>query len=95
MNLPTIPHDKANHFIYGAVGGAGAAQIAALIGFHAWGPVIAIEAAVLMGIAGELSDHFHNRQAASTGQPITHEVSPQDFLATLLGGLFVGWVLLI
>lgn len=57
MTLPLIPHDKANHFVYGAV-------TCALVVLTTKQPTAGILAAVVLGVVKEVYD-----LATKTGTP--------------------------
>lgn len=85
MNLPLIPHDKANHATYGAalslVGLAIWAAFAWFLGYaavSAWVPAFAgvVALPVAIGALKEVRD-----RATGTGTP-----DPWDFVATVAGG---------
>ncbi len=91
MKLPTIPHDKAQHFIYGAV-------IALVVAWAAlfWGLADHIAkasgfvAAIVVGAIKEyVLDRRANQLAAADGAPNPNTVSHGDVIATALGGLLV------
>lgn len=48
MNLPQLSHDKANHFVYGAV--------ASVAGGFFFGPIGAVGAAAIVGVVKEVLD---------------------------------------
>jgi hypothetical protein len=74
MNLPLLPQDKANHFVYGAL-------IATTTSF--FNLYIAIVAVVLIGVGKEVLDWWQNQRGA------THGVEIMDAMATICGGLSV------
>lgn len=99
MNLfKLIPQDKANHEVYGArlAAGAGIIVAVALLSFKAQ-LVVAIGASsaaafVIAAAAGkvkEMMDDRANKKAVAAGEAPPHEVSRQDSVATMKGGLSV------
>jgi hypothetical protein len=87
MNLPIIPQDKANHFIYGAV----IAVVAGLVANQLDLPVVicSVGAATLFGAAKEALDWYKNREARKAGALPPHGVEIADFLFTVAGGVSV------
>lgn len=92
MKLPDIPHDKAVHFIYGA--------IIAVIVMHAamaffgidqlWAKGIGLLAAVAAGAVKEYAlDAWTNKRAVAAGEAPPHVVSTNDVIATVLGGVLI------
>lgn len=92
MKLPTIPHDKAVHFIYGAV--------IALVTMHAcmafagvdqlWAKGAGLLATVAAGAFKEyVLDRGLNKRAVARGEPPPHTVSAGDAIATALGGVLI------
>lgn len=75
MSLPTIPYDKALHFIYGAILAVLGALVCVLIGLPMWQGALVLP--VLAGIGKELRDRW-----AEAGTPDTW-----DALATVAGAL--------
>lgn len=76
--LPQLAQDKANHAIYGALLSlVGAAFLPGILGIPAL--VAAIGTGIFVGVAKEMVDKY-------TGG----DVSPNDALATSLGGVIVG-----
>ena len=91
MKLPIIPHDKALHFIYGAVI-ALVVTWAAAVGGLAWhsAKAVGLAAAIVVGAVKEyVLDRHANRLAAEEGAPNPNTVSRGDVIATALGGLLV------
>lgn len=76
MNLPQLPQDKANHFVYGAI-------IAALLS-PIIGPWPAVLTVIAVGFLKEVSDNWQNYRNAGT-----HGVELWDALATAAGGIIV------
>lgn len=58
MNIPSIPADKAQHFFFGGVAATVAAVAARLSGHAEYAKVAGVGAAVAIGVAKELYDHF-------------------------------------
>lgn len=88
MNLPIIPHDKALHFIYGA--------LIALVVMHAamafggidrlWAKGAGLIAAVVAGLVKEyIVDRLKNKRAVAP----PNTVSRGDAIATALGGVLI------
>lgn len=88
MNLQriTVPHDKANHLIFGFGVAFVAAALAAWAGRPSIAGPLAVTAATVVGGLKELVDHAANQAAAAAGQQEPHTVDPADVLATGLGG---------
>lgn len=74
-----IPEDKANHVIQGALAGAVGASLSPYLGTHP--AVLAQITSIFLGFVKELYD-------AKWGTGF----SPQDWLATSLGGSFVAFL---
>jgi hypothetical protein len=74
MNLPSLPQDKANHAVYGAV-------IAAIVSLHSI--QLALIVVICVGVGKELSDWWQNRHGGH------HGVEALDVVATVFGGLIV------
>ena len=88
MNFPTIPYDKALHFIYGAV--ICLVSFYALKVFGVSGPKHwALGVAVLAGVAKEGLDFAMNKKSVAAGQTAVHTVSMPDAVATAAGGVLV------
>ena len=86
MNLPLVPADKAQHFIYG-LAIALVAMYGALVIFgipRGNAEFIGLAASVVFGFGKEAADHLMNRK-----NPGTHTVSVGDALATVAGGVVV------
>ena len=75
--LPMLPHDKANHAIYGAGFGLLGAIGAWHLGFTPW--MFALGLSAIAGVAKEIADKL-----GDTGTP-----SVPDALATVAGGVVV------
>lgn len=89
--LPTIPHDKALHALYGALVFVLAGGLAALLGWPQLARQVGASAALCAGIAKELADLYANAAARRAGLLPTHEVDPADAAWTLAGAMLV-WV---
>ena len=87
MTLPLIPADRAQHFIYGALGYVAAAAVAALLGWPQYAAHAGLAAALLLGAGKELADARANALARAAGQPPPHGVQFADLVATVAGGL--------
>lgn len=86
--LPSLPQDKANHLLYGALVGLLAYALARALTapYAAWLPW---GAATLVGAAKEAADHLGNLRAARAGMPTPHGVEWADFAATAAGGALI------
>lgn len=82
----TLPHDKANHLIWGFVVALAMTAAARWAGFAPWAPAIGMVAALVVGAMKELMDHMENQAADDMGAPRPHTVSWGDVLATAAGG---------
>ncbi len=93
MNLPIIPQDKANHFVYGSAIAIAAGAVAEYMGL----PIVicSVGAAALFGAAKEALDWYRNRKAKAAGATPTHGVEVADFLATVAGGVSVNLLLIL
>lgn len=87
MSLPTLPADKANHTLYGAVIFSGAAAASHPLGLGAYALLLGIVAAVLLGSLKEWLDWRANQRAAAAGLGPAHSVEVNDAMATLAGAL--------
>ena len=85
MQLPQLPADKGNHFLYGAVAAAIAAPIGVYFGLPA--SIAALAGSIAAGAAKEALDYWQNTQALKRGETPLHSVDVYDFLATAAGGL--------
>lgn len=87
MNLPMLPQDKANHFVYGAV----IYMFAVLLLLS---PLQALALVAVVGFGKEAADAFVNWR--TTGNPMQgpHGVEAGDVLATFLGGLTCAFAIL-
>ena len=90
--MPTIPHDKALHFIYGALVFCASYLLTAFQQLPAL--PIAAAAVTVVAVGKELSDWLSNRRARQAGFPAPHGVELADALATLAGGALVALPLL-
>lgn len=82
MNLPSLPQDKANHVIYGAVIALLAYGLSRK--FYPQGAIyVALIASSGLGILKEVSDWWQNRKGGN------HGIEFFDALATCMGGLIV------
>jgi len=92
MKIPTIAPDKAGHFVYGAFAAMiGAIVAAKVIGEPQFAWLLAIAAALLIGVCKEALDYWQNKQA---DLPL-HVVERADIIATALGGVSVALPLLL
>jgi len=79
MSLPSLPQDKANHFVYGAAIYAVTFCIFSLLKLPATYYAFAVVA--IFGIGKEIVDYLQNRF-----QGAQHGVEALDALATIAGG---------
>jgi ABC-type uncharacterized transport system permease subunit len=84
MNLPQLPADKANHFVYGAC----IATVVSLVTHH---PTYGLLAAVAAGVVKELIDAAQNYLATKNPMVGPHGVSILDAAATVAGGVVASW----
>lgn len=85
--MPIIPHDKALHFIYGAL-----IFCVGYLGTFQWfqAPLWAAMALVaLFAIGKEVADYWSNQQAIKQKILPTHGVEVLDAVATIAGGVVV------
>lgn len=88
MNLPFLPQDKANHFVYGAV--IALVAYAALLITHAPHPVaFSMLAVALFAVGKETRDRLANLKAKRAGLEPPHGVELMDAVATVAGGSVV------
>jgi hypothetical protein len=80
MSLPSLPPDKANHFVYGAVIYAVTFCIFSLLKLPA-ATYYAFATVALFGVGKEIVDYLQNRF-----QGAQHGVEALDALATIAGG---------
>jgi hypothetical protein len=92
MKFPTIPHDKALHFIYGVAVALVAYNVAIKAGFAAYAVILGFAAAAVIGAAKEALDLWLNKRAAKAGLPAPHTVSVGDAVATAAGGAVLWFV---
>ena len=92
MNIPTIPHDKALHFIYGLAVGVVSYNVAIKAGFAGYAVAAGFLAAAAIGAAKEMLDAWLNKRAAAAGAPAPHTVSVGDAIATAAGGAVLWFV---
>lgn len=87
MNIPMLPQDKANHFVWGSV----AAVVGAVAAYALHKPQHAASfaqgATCAAGAVKELADYISNKRARAASLPEDHEVSFEDFAATTGGGI--------
>jgi hypothetical protein len=88
MTLPTIPHDKALHFIYGAIIFCVLFVLATLVIPH-YEMYVAAGAVVFFAVGKELLDVASNYLAKKKGLVPTHGVEVMDAVATCVGGVVV------
>lgn len=81
MNLPELPQDKANHFVYGAL----IAAVVSCVSSPWWALVVVSAFAILK----ELSDAWQNYKSSSDPLIGPHGVEFWDAAATMLGGAVV------
>lgn len=87
MNIPMLPQDKANHFVWGAFAALAGAMAAYALHKPQHAASIAQGLNCVVGAAKELSDYISNKRARDAGLPEAHEVSFEDFVATTIGGV--------
>jgi hypothetical protein len=88
--LPTIPHDKALHLVYGAVVYTAAAVVMSLAGFPHFAHQVAAFAVIVAAFGKEGADYYANWKARKQGSIPTHGVELADLICTLLGGSLCG-----
>lgn len=92
MSLPTIPSDKANHYVYGTGIALVAQTAAAQLGINL-GPLrpkdVGLIAAVVIGFGKEIADKVANVLAVRAGKAKPHGVQWGDIVATAAGGLAI------
>ena len=79
MNLPTIPADKANHAVYGA--------LIFNLALPLTDALVALAIVAAIGVAKEAADWLGNHRARAAGLPAPHGVEVLDAIATFAGGL--------
>lgn len=88
MQLISLPQDKANHVIYGAL-----VALAALVMFHLFSvehaPALALAVCATVGIAKEVVDYISNTLNLRAGRPAHHGVEFLDAVATVAGGVLI------
>jgi hypothetical protein len=84
MTIPTLPHDKCSHVLYGASVFAAFGAVAALAGAP-YPRSVAMASAVVVGAGKELADHLANLRAKRDRLPPPHSVEWLDALATVAG----------
>lgn len=88
MQLISLPQDKANHVIYGAL-----VTLIALAVFHMFNvqlaTALALAVCTMVGIAKEAVDHIRNMINIGKGKPAEHGVEFLDAVATIAGGLLI------
>lgn len=89
MSLPTIPHDKALHIIYGAAIFAASHGAMTLLGHPAYALQVAFTLTAIFGVGKECIDHIANQRQRDAGLLPTHGVEPLDAVATVMGGVLV------
>jgi hypothetical protein len=91
MNLPSLPADKANHALYGALIFILVGAVLTLIGQAAVARPAGVAAAVVVGLLKELLDWRANRAAVAAHMPPPHGVEKADLVATG-GGALLCWL---
>lgn len=79
MALPSLPQDKANHFIYGAV--IYVAAFGVLTALKQPATYYALAVVALFGVGKEIVDYLQNRYEGAR-----HGVEGLDAFATIAGG---------
>lgn len=104
MKIPSIPADKAQHIIYGALASLVVTVFLLLLAIlfprtlflAPWAGVLA---ALCLGLLTEMRQEVLNERAEARGEVPTHKIELGDVTATALGGLIptlpvlVIWVL--
>lgn len=90
LTLPSLPADKANHAIYGAIAAAVAVPVGAYFGLPR--EISALAGSIGAGLLKEAIDLAMNLIATKQGQPAPHTVDAWDLVATAAGGLPVAGV---
>jgi hypothetical protein len=86
--LPSLPHDKANHAIWGAILAFGVYVVGLVLGIP-YSAELGLLAAAGAAVAKEVSDKLANIKAAKLGLPAPHGVEVYDAVATAAGGLII------
>jgi hypothetical protein len=86
--LPNLPHDKANHAIWGAILAFGVYVVASVLDIP-FAAELGLMAAVAAAIYKELTDKLANIKAAKLGRKPPHGVEFYDAVATTAGGLII------
>ena len=86
--LPNLPHDKANHAIWGAILAFGVYVVASVLDIP-FAAELGLVAAVAAAIFKEVTDKLANIKAAKLGLPAPHGVEFYDAVATAAGGLII------
>jgi hypothetical protein len=86
--LPSLPHDKANHAIWGAILAFGVYVVASVLDIP-FAAELGLVAAVAAAIFKEVTDKLANIKAAKLGLPAPHGVEFYDAVATAAGGLII------
>ena len=92
MKIPTIPHDKALHAIYGMLVFVVSCLIGLAIARYArlpllLAPIAGIALSGLIGKLAEMRQERLNAQAQRDGLPGAHDVDPADVRYTTWGGV--------
>lgn len=94
MTLPTISHDKALHFIYGAIIFC-VTFVLTYVFIAQYELLVAAGAVVFFAVGKELVDAWSNFQAKKQGVIPTHGVEVLDAVATIAGGIILSIPLLL
>jgi hypothetical protein len=86
--LPSLPQDKANHAIWGAILAFGVYVVASVLDIP-FAAELGLVAAAGAAVAKEVSDKLANIKAAKLGQKPPHGVEFYDAVATAAGGLII------
>lgn len=86
--LPSLPHDKANHAIWGAILAFGVYVVGTVLDIP-YAAELGLLAAVAAAIFKELTDKLANIKAAKLGRKPPHGVEVYDAVATAAGGLII------
>jgi|SRR3990172_10407878 len=97
MKIPTIPHDKALHFIWGYLCSCVVVMLCVpLFKAQPWIlPAVALASAALLGWVKEQVDKWSNAKAIKDGKEPTQHVEVADIKYTAYGGAPLAVVLLV
>lgn len=95
MTLPQLPHDKAQHALYGAAIFALAHAAATLSGHTQFALHAGAALTVAVAVGKEVLDHMANARAHNAGLLQPHSVEAMDVIATVAGGALVALPLVV